>query len=139
MQEEDFGTILDIDTSDAQEPAAVEEGEYLIRITGFNKDKEGQIIRSLDDGRRYFIVNFDIPSEEFSKSLSQYMGIPSDDTEPKQANSMKWALEIFKKAFNLDEFNFNTMIGREGYAILRVEESEEYGAQNKIKKFIAGA
>jgi len=134
-ENEDF---LDIDTSDAIEPTAVEDGEYKIRITGLRK-KEGKIISIDGNGNRYFMVNFDIPSEAASKGISKFFGLPSDELDAKKNNSNKWELECFKKAFNLTEINFNSMIGREGYAILTREETQEYGAQNKIKKFITGA
>jgi len=132
---EDF---LDIDTSDAVEPTAVEDGEYKIRITGLRK-KDGKIICLDSNGNKYFMINFDIPSEPSSKGFSKFFGLPSEDLDAKKNNSNKWELECFKKAFNLTEINFNSMIGREGYAILTRTESQEYGAQNNVKKFITGA
>jgi len=134
-QSEDF---LDIDTSDAVEPTAVEDGEYKIRITGYRK-KEGKIISLDANGNKYFMINFDIPSEPASKGFSKFFGLPSDDLDAKKNNSNKWELECFKKAFGLSEINFNSMIGREAWAILTRTESQEYGAQNNIKKFITGA
>ena len=86
-------TLIDIDTSDAREPQAVDDGEYKVRITGYNKDKDGNIIRTGDSGNRYFIVNLDIPDEEFSKGLSQIFSLPSPDTDAKRLNSIKWNLE----------------------------------------------
>ena len=132
-------SILDINTSEAQEPTCVEDGEYEIRITGFRKDNEGKIVRTSDKGNKYFIITFDIPSEEFSKGLSKIFSVPTDDMEPKRINAIKWDLDCFKRAFNLDEINFNSMIGRTGYALLRTSHSEAYGDQNEISKFVTGA
>lgn len=132
---EDF---LDIDTSDAQEPTAVEDGEYKIRITGYLK-KDGKIVREDSNGNKFFMISFDIPSEPTSKGFSKFFGLPSDSLDAKKNNSNKWELECFKRAFNLTEINFSSMIGREGYAILTRVETQEYGAQNNIKKFITGA
>ena len=134
--ESDF---IDIDTSDAKEPAAVEPGEYKIRITGFRKDAEKKIVRTSDKGNRYFIVTFDIPSEEFSKGLSNIFTLPTDEMDAKQKNAVKWRLEVFKRAFNLTELKFDSMIGREGYAILNKTFDDQYGEQNNITNFIAGA
>ena len=134
--ESDF---IDIDTSDAKEPAAVEPGEYKIRITGFRKDAEKKIVRTSDKGNRYFIVTFDIPSEEFSKGLSNIFTLPMDEMDAKQKNAVKWRLEVFKRAFNLTELKFDSMIGREGYAILNKTFDDQYGEQNNITNFIAGA
>jgi len=132
-------TILDIDTSDAQEPSCVDPGEYKIRITGFRKDQSGNIVRTSDSGNRYFIMTFDIPDEEFSKGLSKIFSLPNKDHDAKQTNAIKWNLECFKKAFGLDEINFSAMVGKEGYAILGISSSEQYGDQNEVKKFITGA
>jgi len=132
-------SLLDIDTSGAVEPAPVEDGEYLIRITGFRKDSEGRIVRTSDKGNKYFIITFDIPSEETSKGLSKVFSVPTEDMEAKRINAIKWDLECFKKAFNLIEINFNAMVGREGYALLKKVSSDQYGEQNEISKFITGA
>ena len=131
--------FIDIDTSDAKEPVAVEPGEYKIRITGFRKDAEKKIVRTSDKGNRYFIVTFDIPSEEFSKGLSNIFTLPTDEMDAKQKNAVKWRLEVFKRAFNLTELKFDSMIGREGYAILNKTFDDQYGEQNNITNFIAGA
>ena len=132
-------TFIDIDTSDAREPMAVDDGEYKIRITGYNKDKEGNIIRTSDTGNRYFIVNFDIPDEEFSKGLSQIFSLPGPDTDAKRLNSIKWSLELFKKCFGVVDLDLNGLIGKEGWALLVKTSDPVYGEQNKIKKFITGA
>ena len=132
-------SILDIDTSDAQEPTVVEDGEYKVRITGFRKDQEGKIVRTSDKGNKYFILSMDIPDEAASRGFSHIMSVPTDDMEAKRLNSVKWELECFKRAFGLTEINFTTMVGREGYALLRKVSDPEYGEQNKVSKFIAGA
>lgn len=133
-------SILDIDTGDAIEPACVEDGEYKIRITGFKKDKSDKIVRTKEEtGNKFFIINFEIPQEAASKSFSKFFSVPVEGMEPKRLNSVKWELECLKRAFGLAELNFNQMIGREGYAILRKTSSEEYGEQNDIVKFIIGA
>ena len=132
-------TLLDIDTSDSQEPTTVEPGEYKVRITGFRKDNDGKIIRTSEAGNKYFIVTFDIPDEEFSKGLSKVFSVPTLEMEAKRQNAVKWELECFKRAFGLAEINFSNMVGKEGYAILGVSHSEQYGDQNEVKKFVTGA
>ena len=139
MEDYNDSTLLDIDTSDAQEPAAVDDGEFKLRITGQRKDNEGRIVRTSEKGNRYFIITFDIPEEPFSKGLSKIFSVPTDGMELKQLNAIKWDIECFKRAFNLPDLNFDGMIGREGYALLRKTFSEEYGDQNGIKLFITGA
>lgn len=131
--------FIDIDTSDAREPMAVDDGEYKVRITGYNKDKNGNVIRTGDTGNRYFIVNFDIPDEEYSKGLSQIFSLPGESTDAKRLNSIKWSLELFKKCFGVIDLDLNSLIGKEGWALLVKTSDPVYGEQNKIKKFITGA
>ena len=138
IMEEGGESILDIDTSDAIEPAVVEPGEYEIRITGFRKDNNGRIVRSSDSGWKGFIITFDIPSEITSKGLSRVFSVPTEDLEEKRVNSIKWDLECFKQAFGLSEINFNAMVGKTGWALLKKVVSDDYGEQNEIAKFITG-
>jgi len=132
-------TFIDIDTSDAREPMAVDDGEYKVRITGYNKDKAGNVIRTGDTGNRYFIVNFDIPDEEYSKGFSKIFSLPNADTDAKRLNSIKWAIELFKKCFGVVDLDLNGLIGKEGWALLVKTNDPVYGEQNKISTFITGA
>ncbi len=130
--------ILDIQTDDAVEPTVVENGEYKIRITGFRKDGAGKVVRTSDSGFKYFIVTLDIPDEPTSKGFSKIFSVPTEDMEPKRINACKWDLEVFKRAFGLDDLNFSRMIGAEGYAILYIKDDPTYGESNEVKEFIAG-
>jgi len=138
--DEDMGdTFLDIDTSGAIEPTVADEGEHLIRITGFKKDKEsGKVVRTSDSGMRYFLVTFDLPNDLAAKSFTQIYSLPTDSMEPKRKNSCLWELDCFKRCFALTELNFSTMVGAEGYAILGIKE-DSYGRQNYIKKLVTPA
>lgn len=140
MSDYDGGeSILDINTDDAVEPTIVEDGEYTIRITGYQRDQQKKIVRTSESGFKFFIVAFDIPSEETSKGFTHIFSVPTEDMDGKKTNEVKWRLEEFKRAFNLDELNFDKMIGAEGDALLYTKSSEEYGDQNAVRDFIAGA
>ncbi len=136
-------SILDIDTSDAVEPSAVEAGEYKVRITGQRKVKDengvSRVVRTGDTGNQYFIITFDIPAEEASKGFSKIFSVPTDSMEPKRRNSAKWTIEEFKRCFGLLDLNWTTMIGKEGYVLLNKESSEKYGEQNGVVKFLVPA
>lgn len=136
---DEYGTILDVDTSDAIEPQAVEDGEYKIRITGFRKDSDGNIVRTSESGFKYFLVVYDIPDVPASKGFSQIFSVPNDTMDAKQLNSAKWALETFKRCFGVDTINFDGLIGREGYAILGLKDDPEYGESNVVKKLVIPA
>ena len=142
MSEYEGSNILDIDTSDAVEATVVPAGEYHVRITGFRKDSDGNIVRTSTTDRgtnKYFIITFDLPDEITAKGLSKIFSVPTDDMDAKKANMVKWDLECLKRAFSMEEINFSNMVGKEGYAILTVKNDATYGDQNEIKKFIIGA
>ena len=132
-------TLIDIDTSDAREPMAVEDGEYKIRITGYRKDNEGKIIRTSDSGNTYFIVAFDIPDQEFSKGFSKIFSLPNADTGAKRLNAIKWDLDCFKRCFGIVDLDLAAIINKEGWAMLVKKNDPVYGETNEIKKFITGA
>ena len=136
---DEHGSILDIDTSDAIEPQAVEAGEYRVRCTGFRKDNDGNIVREGQSGNKYFIMTLDIPDEPASKGLSAIYSVPGPNDDPKQVNNKKWRLETLKRAFGVSEINFDALIGMEAFAMLSVKSDPEYGEQNEVQKFIAGA
>lgn len=134
-------SFVDIATDDAVEPIAVDPGEYLVRIIGCRKDKEDNVLRTDKNGGKYFMPMFELPNEVAAKTFSHFVRIPDNNMDEKQLNSAKWELESFKQTFGLTEggFDLNALEGLEGYAILNKEDSADYGEQNRIKKFIAGA
>lgn len=134
-------SFVDIDTSDAVEPMCVEPGEYQIRIFDLLKDKEGNLLRTDKNDGKFFMPIFELPAEIAAKTFSKFVGLPNSTMDEKKLNNSKFQLESFKKAFGITEagFDLNDLIGRECYAILGKEDNGEYGEQNFVKKFIAGA
>ena len=134
-------SILDIDTSGAIEPSAVEAGEYELEITGYKSTivEDRVVFVNTGDYGRYFVVLFSIPNEIHSKGLSKIIPVPDKDNDtPKDFAKNEWALDCFKRAFGLTSINFRS-VGQRGYALLSCDADPTYGAQNKIKKFITGA
>jgi len=125
--------FLDIDFNDVQEPTAVPgDEEYKLRIVD---------VRQADDknGAPYMLPRFEIQGEPAAKEFTRFLRLPHDGLDAKQLNSCKWQLKNFFEAFDLDPnmASIEDMIGAEGWAILGLEESEQWGEQNYIKKFIA--
>jgi hypothetical protein len=137
---ETTGSFLDIDTSDAMEPAVAPEGEHLIRCIGYRKDKDGNIIRKDKNSNRYFMPLFDFPQIVNAKSFSVFMKLPESSMDAKTLNSAKWELEVFKKAMGVTgAFNLEELEGKEAWALITKTDDATYGEQNNLKKFIAGA
>jgi hypothetical protein len=125
--------FLDIDISDVKEPTAVPGGEeYKLRISD---------VRQADDknGAPYILPRFEISGEPTAKEFTKFLRLPHDGLDAKQLNNCKWQLKLFFDTFDIDPSNIDLedMIGAEGWAILGLEESDEWGEQNFVKKFIA--
>ena len=122
--------------AEVPEPVAVEEGEYKIRIIDCPDVKEDK------NGNPYIMPRFEVCDAPLAKDFSKYFGLPTSEMDPKQLNNTLLKLKRFGDAFGLDfsrPLQFDELSGLEAWAILGVEESEEYGQSNYIKKFIAGA
>ena len=128
-------SFLDIDVSDAQESKAVPgDEEYSLRIVE---------LRQADDknGNPYILPRFEIPSETLAKTFTKFLRLPNKNMDAKQLNSCKWSLKLFFEAFGIPlvgERDWADYVGNEGWAILGLEESDEWGEQNFVRKFIAG-
>ena len=131
--------FLDIDFSDVQEPSAVPgDQEYKLRIVGVKTDENGNLPTN-KNGQEYLLPRFEIVGEPTAKEFTRYIGMPDSSMDAKQLNNAKWALKSFFEAFDLDPNNvtIDGMVGAEGWAILGLEETNEWGEQNFVKKFIA--
>jgi hypothetical protein len=143
-------SFLDADTSNAQEPVCVPANkEYKIRIIGYKSvvdetSGEEVYVRANANGNPYFMPIFEIPDVATSKEFSAYIPLPTGEMSAKEKNRTEWDLECFKQCFNIgpkspdqtDKQFLQKTIGKTGWAILSVEESEGYGKQNKIKEYI---
>jgi hypothetical protein len=138
-----MASFLDVPTQDAEEPKVVPgDQEYKIRIVGYRtklneETGEEEYVHEDKNENNYFSPYYDIPAEPMAKGFSGYVPIPGDQMDEKARMNAEWALEEFKQVFGIaQKFNFDDTIGNEGWAILKVDESEEYGEQNKIKRLI---
>lgn len=126
-------SLLDLNLGDAVEPKAVDpDREYKIRISEVRSDED-------KNGNPYLLPRFEIPDEPASKDFTKFLSVPRDGMTPKQLNTAKWRISEFLQAFGRDPslpFSPEDLVGLEGWAILGREETEEYGEQNFVRKFI---
>ena len=123
--------FLDMDFNDVVAPTTAEAGsEYLIRIIDV---KEG----TDKNGNAYVMPRFEIPEVVGAKDFTYFIGLPHEQMTPKQLNSCKYKLKVFLDSFKLPYASEpSDWVGAEAWAILGVEENEQYGAQNFVKKFV---
>lgn len=132
MGEEFVESFLDVKTSSATEPIAVDPGEYEIRLTG-------GVIDTDKNQHPYFMPYYEIPSEPHAKDFSDFFGLPYDGKPEKDLNNDNWKLECFKKCFGLEKGKFslkNDLPGLTGWALLGKRETPDYGEQNTVKKYV---
>ena len=125
--------FLDYDLNDDQEPTAVAgDQEYKLRITDVRQGTD-------KNGNPYLLPRFEVVGEPTAKEFTKFLRLPNANLDAKQLNNCKWALKVFFDAFDLDANSIGSaeeMIGHEGWAILGLEESPEWGEQNFVKKFL---
>ena len=128
-------SIIDLacDVNDAVEPTVVAPGEeYQIRII----ECEARTDRN---GNPFLFPRFEVVDEPTAKDFTMYLGLPTGDMEPKKLNRTKLRLKNFFDAFGVDpagNVDTDELRGLTAWAILGVEDNEQYGPSNYIKKFL---
>ena len=127
-------TIFEMDVTDVVEPTVLPAGEEAkIRITAVKADND-------KNGNPYFLPTFEVADDPSVKEFTKFYSVPRGDMDAKKLNNSKLAIKRLCEAMDIDPtkpFDTDSLIGRECWAILGIEENAEYGDKNYIKKFIA--
>lgn len=136
-------SFLDLNLADVKELVALPEGEYELRL---NKAEMRTVSNTNSSyyGAQFLLLSFDVPGEADSKGISHTLFLPRDQDDDKQKNNRLRSIKNFCDAFGVDysqgidieELNTSAATG---WAMLKVEEDEEYGEQNRIRRFVIGA
>ncbi len=91
---------------------------------------------------RYFMPIFDVPDEELVKEFSHYFTdlVDIEKLTVKQGNAALRQFKLFAEAFGIDyskPFDFEEFISLEGWVIVGVQKTDDYGEQNTVNRFIA--
>jgi hypothetical protein len=90
---------------------------------------------------KFIMVGFDIIGEPNTKRITHIMMLPAEGDDEKKRNYRLRSIRTFYEAFAIPtsgQVNLGDYVGNAGWAILAEEESEGFGMQNRIRKFIAG-
>ena len=136
-----MGFLDNVDLENVVEPTTVPaDQEYKLRIVDVKTDPSTPDGLPRDkNGNSYLLPRFEIPDEPTAKDFTRFIGLPNDDMDAKKKNTSGYQLKTFLAAFDLEPSALvdpSDMVGAEGWAILGLEESEQWGEQNFIKKFI---
>ena len=119
---------------DSQEPYALKDGsEVILRIIDVRLDKR-------DDDSEYYTVRMEVPSEPYSKEITDWLNVPSRNLDAKRLNTAQHKMKSFMLCFSIDTGKLTDPLedwpGQEGWAILNLTKSDQYGEQNRIAKYI---
>lgn len=119
---------------DSQEPYALKDGtEAMLRIIEVRYDKRS-------DGSAYYTVRLEVPNEPFSKDITEWLNVPELPLDAKRLNAAKQKMWHFMDCFGIDRTRpsdpLEDWVGQEGWCILSLSKSDQYGEQNRISKFI---
>jgi hypothetical protein len=131
---------LEKEVKDAPQPKILDKGsEVKARIIGINSGT------SEKNGAKWFSPRFDIPSDPMVIEFNTFFWDLGEKTkvDPKQYARNLFQFQQFVQAFKLDiskPFDMEKdWIGKTGYLQVGIQHSEQYGDQNTVSKFVAGA
>ena len=125
---------LQFNTTDVPELEVAPAGEYTVRIVKAEqrdrRDKPGSMLA----------LTLTLPGEANVKLLNHYQMLPDTaEGDKDKENRVLRQLKSIGVCFGID-FNAgvepDALVGLEGRAILSIEESDEYGPQNRVKRFL---
>jgi len=127
--------ILDVETTNAPEFKSLPDGsEVELRILKAEA-------KNSKAGDPMLALRLDVPAEPYAKDINHFIMLPnSRDDEKSKAQKLN-RLKDFKAAFGLPASGpiaGEDMEGAKGWAILGEDESEEFGKQNRVKRFVVG-
>ncbi len=129
-------SALEGQIKDAPEPIVLKKGtEAKVRIINVRtgEDKNGFL---------YFMPIFDVPDEPLVSEFSDFLYDLADFDKHDERGQMRILrkFKIFAEAFGIDyskPFSFEDFERLEGWVILGVSKSDEYGEQNTVNSYIA--
>lgn len=123
--------FLDMNFDDVVEPTvAPADAEYKLRILDVREGND-------KNGNPYLMPRLEILEVVGAKDFSYFLSLPNETMDAKKLNNTKYRLKCFLDAFKLPySSDPQEWPGSEGWAILGIQEDEQYGEQNYIKKFV---
>lgn len=126
-------SFIEININDAIEPSIVEEGEYAVRI----EDAEVKVGQS---GKKYLGLRLSILNENNVKQVNEVLMLPDAADDESTKNRRLLALKRMCTCFDYEPqggIDTAELIGREGRVFLKIEDSEQYGKSNKVRRYVA--
>lgn len=113
--------------------------EAKVRLLKFNTGTD-------KNGADYYQPRLEVADDPYCKDFTYFLGLPSQYDDAKQMNQKKQKIKDFCLAFGVQPpptitavrelFDSGDLIGLEAWAVLVEKETDEYGMQNEVRKFI---
>lgn len=123
--------ILEIVNAEIPELEAVPDGEYKVEITNV----EEKMDRNQRPGYRVTLRVVDKPN---TKRITHWVSMPVEGDDEDKANAKGRQVQAFAKAFKIKSDDPKEWEGLVADVALVLENSAEYGDQNRVKRFIVG-
>lgn len=123
--------LIEVNPEDAVELAALPEGEYKVKCLKAEY-MEGDSWNAI----KMLLEPIDHPE---AKLINHMLWLPQkDDDDARRKQTSTKRLEYACTAFGVGfpKFQDTDFTNQEAWALLSVEETEDYGEQNKVKRFV---
>jgi len=132
-------SFLDINLTNVQEPTVIPAGtevEYQVQQNPVVKDSKNT------PGNKYINVVLEPLGHPDATLLYHMISIPNekDDARTRQFKllQMKRFADCFKIPFDANGLSLEGWVGKTGWVLVDVDDSADYGKQNRVKQFIQG-
>lgn len=129
-------TLLDVNVEDAVEPAAVQPGDYTLRIVSAEKVATRKDPNKFQVALAFRVMN--APEGENPAIVRDWLQLPNETDDAEIVNRKKLSFKRFYEAFDIDAsgpVDIREWIDKEAEATLKLESSSEYGDQNRVARY----
>lgn len=130
---------LEKDIETAEAPKILPRGsEVKARIVTVNEGISDK------NGAKWYMPVFDVPDDPMVIEFTDFFWdlADRDKLDPKSVQRAIYKFKTFAKAFGLDyskPFSWtDDLVGLEGWIIVGVRKSDDYGEQNTVSKYVTG-
>jgi hypothetical protein len=129
-------TILNLNVDEAIDLIVMDDNtEAQLRI------ESAEIKHSQKDGSPYLNLRCSIPSEVTANDIYHIMMLPKDHEKTQNPKKFNMDLKRFKDLYSATgtpngQVDIRELVGKEFYAILGVQEDDQYGKRNTIKRIV---
>lgn len=128
-------SLIDVNPGEAKELVAVESGEYEVSVLGAEL-KESQN----KPGNMMIELSLRVEGEPLAKPVRDWLQLPNSNDDEGTKNRKLLKLSSFCKCMDYDYssgIETDDLPGLSGRVILGLESSDEFGDQNRVRRYLS--